>query len=243
MKIVQIVIFLNIILSISCTEYSFKRGFSENLYNNDKVTDIKGYISYVPEIEQKRYPLIIYMHGAGSRGAEVSRLYNTGLPKVMNESGLDYNFIMIAPQAMPGGSYFSNELSIFLNDIEKLYPIDKNRIYLTGFSMGAVGIWNWALNEPKRFAAIAPIGGAPFFVTEGITNDEAAKKLIDLPIWVFHGDNDKTISLEFAVEAADVIKELGGEVKYTIYEGFGHEGQTETYNNLELFEWFLKHEL
>ena len=99
--------------------------------------------------------------------------------------------------------------------------------------MGGFGTWALAAAHPERFAAIAPIcgGGDP----------KQAERLKDLPIWVFHGAKDPTVPLARSEEMVKALKEAGGEPKFTVYPDAGHDSWTETYDNPELYEWFLAH--
>jgi len=118
-----------------------------------------------------------------------------------------------------------------LKDVSKKYRIDENRIYVTGLSMGGYGTWDLAIKYPNRFAAIAPVcgGGDP----------TKASVLKDLPIWVFHGAKDEVVTLDKSQVMVDAIEKTGGSVKFTIYPEANHDSWTETYNNPELYEWFL----
>ena len=109
-------------------------------------------------------------------------------------------------------------------------------MYLTGLSMGGFGTWTLAAAYPRRFAAIAPIcgGGSP----------KDAPKLKSLPIWVFHGAQDKTVPLARSEDMVKALKGAGaGEVKFTVYPDAGHDSWTATYDNPELYSWLLAHQL
>ncbi|RKY05749.1 MAG: hypothetical protein DRP66_10235 [Planctomycetota bacterium] len=114
-----------------------------------------------------------------------------------------------------------------------ILKVDESRIYLTGLSMGGYGSWSLGCDHPERFAAIAPIcgGGEPFF----------ARKLKNTPIWAFHGGKDNTVPLKKSEDMVIAVKKAGGDAKLTVYPQAGHDSWTETYNNPEFYEWFLKH--
>ena len=113
------------------------------------------------------------------------------------------------------------------------YNVEKKRIYLTGLSMGGFGTWMWAAEKADVFAAVAPIcgGGKP----------ENASKYGKLPIWAFHGDADTRVKIEKSQVMVDAIKAAGGNVKFTVYPGVKHNSWTQTYNNSELYKWFLSY--
>jgi len=122
-------------------------------------------------------------------------------------------------------------LSGLLDEVEKKYPVDKSRVYLTGLSMGGYGAWALAAYEPNRFAAVAPIcgGGEP----------EDARKLVGTPVWAFHGDRDTSVDVAKGQAMIDNLRAAGGTPKFTVYEGVGHDSWTQTYENNELYEWLF----
>jgi predicted peptidase len=193
------------------------------------------YLLYVPKDygkEDKKWPTIVFLHGMGERGDDLNRVKEHGPPKIL-EGRDDFEFIVISPQCPRDRYWRTEDLSKFLSGMEEEHAIDKDRIYLTGLSMGGFGTWKWAGEEPERFAAIAPIcgGGEPI----------TARRLREVPIWVFHGAKDRTVPLERSQQMVDAIKERGGEPKFTIYPEAGHDSWTETYENPELYSWFLSH--
>jgi pimeloyl-ACP methyl ester carboxylesterase len=187
------------------------------------------YWIYLPkeyEEQQKTWPLLLFLHGARQQGEKV------GPPKLI-EQGKAFPFIVAAPQC-PLQHWEADFLDSVLNDVTKRYRIDEDRIYVTGLSMGGFGTWTLALAYPNRFAAIAPIagGGEP----------EKVELIKHLPVWVFHGAKDDSVPIERAQEMVDALKKVGGNVKFTIYPEAGHDVWNGTYNNPELYEWFLKYQ-
>jgi predicted peptidase len=126
-------------------------------------------------------------------------------------------------------------LNSLLDDLVSRYRIDKQRIYVTGLSLGGFGTWSLAAAYPDRFAAIAPICGGG--------NPEDAASIAHLPVWVFHGAKDKVVSIEKSEEMVAALKKVGSDVKFTVYPDAGHNSWTATYENPELYEWFLEHTL
>jgi predicted peptidase len=104
---------------------------------------------------------------------------------------------------------------------------------LTGFSMGGFGTWALSMIYPEKFAAIAPIcgGGMPWM----------AFRIKDMPVWAFHGAKDEVVPLQRTEEMVEVLKKISGKVKFTVYPEAGHDSWTETYDDPELYEWFLEH--
>lgn len=193
------------------------------------------YLLYLPQDydkSDKKWPLILFLHGAGERGSDLNLVKVHGPPKLI-EQGEDFPFIIVSPQC-PKEQWWSLEfLDVLLKEIVANYHVDESRIYVTGLSMGGFGSWALAVKYPNRFAAIAPICGGG--------NPVKVKPITHLPVWVFHGAKDKTVPLEQSQVMVDALKRLGGNVKFTIYPDAAHDSWTETYNNPELYHWFLQH--
>ncbi len=195
------------------------------------------YLLFLPEgygQKQKKWPVILFLHGAGERGDDLEKVKKHGPPKIV-EQQKDFPFIVVSPQC-PERDWWTDKNEVLINlldDITARYDVDTERIYLTGLSMGGYGTWALAAVYPERFAAISPIcGGGKRFM---------AYQLKDVPIWAFHGAKDNLVPLKESQEMVDAIKGLGGDAKLTVYPEAGHDSWTETYNNKELYDWFLQH--
>ena len=180
----------------------------------------------------RRWPLILFLHGAGERGDDVNKVKVHGPPKVV-EQKKDFPFILVSPQCPEGKGWDPEEVIALLDEIQAKYKVDPDRVYLTGLSMGGFGTWETASQHPERFAAIAPIcgGGRPFM----------ARRLKPLPTWVFHGEKDNVVPIKRSEEMVEALKQAGGDVNFTRYPEAGHDSWTETYNNPKLYEWFMQH--
>ena len=195
------------------------------------------YLLYLPKNynKEEKFPLLIFLHGAGERGDDVAVAGRHGPFKYAKE-GKDYPFIMVAPQCKKDkywGNYLES-LNDFLDNIIENYNVDTSRIYLTGLSMGGTGTWLWLMANPERFAAAAPVCG------EGIC--WYACRIAHKPIWVTHGDSDQTVAYSESVNMVEALKKSGGEPIFTTLEGVGHNAWDYAYTD-ELTEWFLKHTL
>jgi len=195
------------------------------------------YLLFLPEgygKKKQRWPLIMFLHGAGERGSDLNKVKVHGPPKIV-ENRKDFPFIVVSPQC-PKDDWWTDKVEVLINlldDIVARYKVDKERIYLTGLSMGGYGTWSLASEYPERFAAIAPIcGGGTRFM---------AYELKDIPVWVFHGAKDRVVPLEESEEMVNAIRKRGGNARLTIYPDAGHDSWTETYNNQKLYDWFLEH--
>lgn len=216
------------------TEY--KKQFIKNIQLRIKM----GYYLHLPknynqEIGEK-WPLIIFLHGAGERGNGENELYRVkkhGITKYIESNG-DIPFIVICPQC-PENSFWTMQienLNFLLDEVINDYKVDTHRIYLTGMSMGGYGTWYYAMAYPDRFAAIAPICGGGL-----VWNADVLK---NIPVWAFHGEEDTTVPYTESEQMVKALQKCGGNVKFTSYPDTGHDAWTETYKNEELYKWFLK---
>lgn len=180
----------------------------------------------------KRWPLMLFLHGSGERGGDLQKVRAHGPPKLA-AAGQQLPFIIVSPQCPDGESWLPVELNDVLNEVMAQYRVDPSRIYLTGLSMGGGGTWNMAMEYPDRFAAAAPIAAW------GDVSDVA--RIQHLPVWAFHGTDDPAVPFEKGKAIVDALKAVGGDVKFTVYPGVGHDSWTASYNNPALYEWFLQH--
>jgi predicted esterase len=180
---------------------------------------------------QKRWPLVLFLHGSGEIGDDLDRVRKSGLPK-RAEEGQSFPFILVAPQS-PEEEWFwlPAALNALLDDVSARYRVDVDRIYVTGLSMGGRGTWVLAIDYPDRFAAIAPICGS-------IPDLEDASRIRHLPVWAFVGAKDHDQSIRKMVEA---LQAAGGNAQLTVYSDAGHDAWTPTYANPAFYEWLLSH--
>jgi predicted peptidase len=194
------------------------------------------YLTYLPkgfkEEFNKNWPLIIFLHGVGERGHNVEIVRRNGLPKSLEE-GLAIPFIVVAPQCPDNEGWQPERIKKVLDEVLEKYPVDVNRIYLTGLSMGGFGTWKTAIEYRYIFAAISPICGGGFVYD--------APKIKHIPIWVFHGAKDDVVPISKSEDMVNALRDLNADIKFTIYPETKHDSWTETYNNLELYDWFLKY--
>jgi predicted peptidase len=185
------------------------------------------------------WPTILFLHGRGESGDDPKAMLGVGLPPYITQQ-LDFPFIVIAPQC-PWETWWpelADSLDRLLEECADRYPIDPRRLYLTGLSMGGFGTWYLATRWPRRFAAIAPICGGGYWF-HGFPQRVCGLK--DTPVWAFHGAKDDVIPLAASEELVRALRECGGHVELTVYPEAGHDSWTITYNNPELYRWFLQH--
>jgi predicted peptidase len=196
---------------------------------------------------KKQLPLMFFLHGAGERGDDVWRADIHGPSKYI-AAHPDFPFILISPVCPGGDEHWSDEtMSALLDSVIQKYNADKQRVYLTGLSMGGYGAWSLALAHPEKFAAVIPIcgGGDTIHVHLARLNyltPKTKEALKTLPIWAFHGGSDKVIPPSESQHMIDAFKALGNnDVKLTVYPGVEHNSWEQTYNNSEVYKWLLAH--
>lgn len=199
-----------------------------------------NYLRYLPPEHGKdpaqKWPMILFLHGAGERGEDLELVKIHGLAKVVETR--DLPFVIIAPQC-PRLHWWSDFLPLLddlIQDAIDTLNVDPDRVYLTGMSMGGYGTWHMAVEYPHRFAAIAPIcGGGPWMYN---VRDRICA-IQHIPTWVFHGEKDDMVPVWESKRMVEALKACDGDVRLTLYPEATHDSWTETYNNPALYEWFL----
>ena len=177
-----------------------------------------------------RYPLMIFLHGSGERGANLDQVKFHGPPKVAARDP-NFPFLLISPQLPAGQDWDLDKLRVILAWALKSLPADPDRVILTGLSRGGHATWRWGAAEPGRFAAIAPVAGRGVPAT--------ACGLKDVPVWAFHGDRDDVVTPEGSFAMARAIRACGGQPRLTIYPDLGHNSWDPAYEDPALYYWLL----
>ncbi len=215
-----------------------EHGFVNKVFKS-KDGDLK-YVVYVPDAyeDDKAYPVILFLHGAGERGTDGLNQAKVGLGKAIrdkNKKEESFPFIAVFPQSVKswnaGSTDAKNALAI-LDEVEKAYKTDKQRVYLTGLSLGGYGTWSIAAAHPDRWAAIVPVCGGG--------NPATAEKIKDIPCWCFHGDADKAVPVQKSRDMIEALKKAGAAPRYDEYPGVGHNSWDQAYGTAELYTWLLK---
>jgi len=200
----------------------------------------------------KKYPLVIFLHGSGERGNDNERQLIWGAGAFIREESLkEYPCFVVAPQCPKEKRWLeknwalpthdmpdkpSESMALVMELIEKIideYPINERRIYVTGLSMGGYGTWDLISRMPDKFAAAAPVCGGG--------DENQAYKLVNMPIWVFHGSEDTTVPPERSRNMVKAIRDAGGTlIKYTEYPEVGHGSWKPAYADPEFLEWMFK---
>ena len=182
--------------------------------------------------EDKKYPLIFFMHGAGARGDDIEVLKTNPLFEITKKYE-DFPFVIFAPLCSTNTWFDMFEtIEELLKKAANLPYADETRIYGMGASMGGYGIWQLAMSLPEYFAAIAPVCGGGMHWNAG--------RLINVPVWAFHGALDGAVLVEESKKMVDRVNYTGGKAKLTIYEDVKHNSWVNAYSDPELFKWLLE---
>lgn len=203
-----------------------------------KEISVRYLIYYPPGYDTspgKKWPMILFLHGSGERGKDLELVKRNGPPKLIAENK-DFDFVIVSPQCPELEDWSNDALVALLDEVVANNRIDADRIYLTGLSMGGWGVWNLAIEYPGRFAALAPVCGRV-----ERNNPAKASRLKNLPVWVFHGALDAVVPVTESDRMVTALREAGALVRFTVYPEAGHDSWTATYNNPELYTWFLTH--
>ena len=205
------------------------------------------YRLYVPENydKQKKYPLVLYLHGGGGRGDDNRRQIEGGnsylVELLVSRSTQTKNpSIVVVPQSPDEGwvgpdlitptSYLNLVLEL-IEDLETLYSVDVNRRYVLGQSMGGFGTFAILTMSPHMFAAAVPLCGGG--------DESKAAQIAHVPIWVFHGELDQAVNVARSRNMIEALKKAGGKPKYTEYKGEGHAIWTRVVMEPELLPWMF----
>ena len=250
------IIFAIVWLAVSLSALDINEAFSAETYTNGDT--VLPYRIFVPENYDpaQKYPLILFLHGAGERGNDNSAQLKNAVQVLFDrEDGLAETAIVIAPQCPEGeqwvdtpwadGNYSvdeipeSDELSAvcaLVFDIAKKYSVDSNRIYAMGISMGGFGTWDLIMRHNDTFAAAVPIcGGA---------DPSKAELLVSTPIYTFHGTADTSVPYEGTEEMVNAIEDAGGRnIFFVPYQGAGHGIWNDACSEDGLLEWLFAQNL
>jgi predicted peptidase len=195
-------------------------------------------------------PLVLFLHGAGERGHDnLAQLVHGVAIFAEPEVRRRHPAYVVAPQCPAGQRWVEKDWSAaahrlppapslplqqvlaLLPRLRDEFPIDPDRIYVTGLSMGGFGTWDIVVREPRLFAAAVPICGG---------GDESfAPSIAPLPIWAFHGELDPVVPVARSRNMIAALRRAGGDPRYTEYPGEGHSCWTRAYHEPDLLPWLF----
>jgi len=198
--------------------------------------DTLRYLIHLPDdydaAPDRHWPLVLFLHGAGERGADLDLAALHGPPKLA-DAGHEFPFILVTPQCAAASQWVAelSTLSGLLDEVVAAHRVDPARVSVTGLSMGGYGTWSLAVRYPDRFAAIAPICGGLWM--------QSAAPIRTVPVWAFHGDADDVVPISATEQIVTELRSLGTDPQFTRYAGVGHDSWTETYENPQIYDWLL----
>lgn len=181
----------------------------------------------------KKYPLVLFLHGSGERGDDLSLLLRHGVPKLLN-AGFDYGAVVISPQCKPDITWTSQSEKIreFLAYAIEKYSIDEDAVSITGLSMGGFGTWQVICDYPELFSAAAPICGGGMSWRAG--------RISHLPIRIYHGEKDNDVDVFYSKDFYRRLKLCNAsDVELFLYPDVGHNSWTRAYEQTDLLDWLI----
>lgn len=203
----------------------------------------------------RRWPAMLFLHGSGERGSDGVKPTEVGLGPALADGTAAVEAIVVFPQCPEAEHWVGPARAIAmaaLDAVEKEWSIDRNRVSLTGISMGGAGAWVLAAEHPKRWSAVAPVCGwvvRPPNLTsipdnhlpwlgEGDARPAAiAERLQSLPVWILHGAADQTVPV---AESRRMASLLGANAAYTEFPGVGHNAWDPAYRTTGVAAWLVR---
>jgi acetyl esterase/lipase len=212
------------------------------------------YQVYLPEDwrrdDRKQWPIILFLHGRGERGAEGMWQTQIGLPAELRDHPERWPFVVVMPQC-PQGRYWTEhdmlELAMMtLDQGTAEFHGDVNRTYISGLSLGGYGAWELARLHPTRWAAVVIAAGGIFWSyaperwqRASVLPAEYAQAIGRTPVWLFHGADDNIVAPRQSELMYAAFKAAGGHIRLWVYQSLRHDCWTRAYNEPDLPRWML----
>jgi len=193
------------------------------------------------------WPLLLFFHGAGERGSQIDLVGRHGPLKYSSKFSELRSAVIVAPQCPEDAWWDADALMALVDEVRAAHPVDEDRVYITGLSMGGYATWDLLSRFPDVFAAAVPIcgGGDPRRLWEGISSSFEMDGLLrasHVPVRAFHGQDDRVVPVGESELLVDALEEVGSRASLTIYPGVGHNSWAKTYANGELYAWLFAQE-
>ncbi len=194
-----------------------------------------GHMLYIPKNMSAEMPLLVYLHGAGERGDKLEHVERHGVPYLIKNENAEIPAVVLCPQC-PVQFVWNNivtDVKLLIDKVAEDYGIKKDRICITGSSMGGYGTWEMGITYPNFFSAIAPVCGGGM--------QWRSEKLLSTSVKTYHGNKDDVVELVNSELMLKNIIAKGGTAELVVLDGFGHnDGIYEAYKNRDLMDWILK---
>jgi len=250
MKQFKLLVLFFTFLICSTTKSSFAQSsrFSKEKYISGG--DTLFYRQLFPDADtMRRYPLVVFLHGSGERGHDNEAQLKWGVNNfATDENMIRHPAFVIAPQCpekMGWSNFLRKDMSLesaptrpmelligLIRQIIKTLPVDSNRIYITGLSMGGFGTYDAIERYPNLFAAAVPVCGA---------GDTSKAPLIKhLPIWIYHGAEDPAVNPKYSLEMFEALTRAGAHPGFTQLPETGHFSWLAAYSDAIMMDWLFR---
>jgi predicted peptidase len=193
------------------------------------------YLLFLPKEYDKsanQWPLILYLHGGSGRGDNISQMQKLGLAKKV-EADPSFPFMVVSPQCRLGEIWTDvDALGAVLDEVARTHRVDRDRVYVTGHSMGGRGALYAAYKMPNRFAAVVSLGPISPITAW-------AAKLATIPLWLFHGSNDQFTPLKEVEELVHAVEAAGGHPQVTVLPERDHY-ILDVYDRPDVYKWLAQ---
>ena len=205
--------------------------------------------------EPTGHPVLLFLHGAGERGNALQKVNIHGPIKHRDQFPLLQTAVIVTPQCPEDQWWNAEALVALVKEVtmSSSVPIDRNRIYVTGLSMGGYATWHLLAYAPQLFAAAIPICGGGHLDSLRIQLntrhastfvEEQLKLAKNTPIWAFHGARDLVVPHSESVRLINLLKAHGNtNARLTSYRDTGHDAWSETYSNPRVYDWLFSQRL
>jgi len=214
--------------------------------------DRPGYVVYLPANyeDSRSWPVILFLHGSGERGSDAMRATQIGIGSAIRRDRSLVPAIVVFPIAPEESRWLGEPADAAMRALEATveeFDVDRDRVYLTGLSMGGYGAYHLALAHPDRWAAMVVVCGGllPHATTTAVQESPyirssdpytfVAQSLRHIPIWLFHGENDPVIP----VEESRRMKLAGADIRYTEYPNVEHNSWDRAYSDEAMWKWLF----
>lgn len=249
---------LPVFLIIGCLVCNIAGTAQANRFSYNKYASATGdtllYRQLFPDNDAtQKYPLVIFLHGSGERGNDNEAQLKWGVLNFATDEMMSkHPAFVVAPQCPLNVSWSSftkasngtglslqpvpskpmTLLIALINQLKKTLPVDTNRIYITGLSMGGYGTFEIVERYPHLFAAAVPVCGG------GDTSKAAS--IAHVPMWLFHGGNDPSVNPQNSLDMVNALTKAGAHVGFTQYPQVGHFSWLAAYSDASMIEWLFK---